>query len=327
MQKEDGATEAQRIAGALSGEIKEDIVSLVLSMRLAQAKRVTEDQISGLDAVRKLMRDKIINPIRRPELHFGLHRAPRGILLFGPPGTGKTTLAKWIASESGAEFFEVTPSVLISKFHGETETIVKALFRVAEHFAPSVVFIDEVDSLLGLRREKDDDSTIRMKNQLMQMMDGISSDDSRMVVIVGATNRPDMLDNAALRRLTKRVLVPLPDFESRLGQVRLLLRSHRRSLGSDGEVPIDGEGQQAIARMTEGWNCSDLKVLCAKAAEVSYDETVMEYGGIDKVPDRKAFRDLRMDDFTRAFEVTHSSAVSDVGNVDFSEWERTFGSG
>eukprot|EP01069_Polyplicarium_translucidae_P007850 Polyplicarium_translucidae@DN3158_c0_g1_i11.p4 len=122
-----------------------------------------------------------------------------------------------------------------------------------------------------------------MKNQLMQMMDGISSDDSRMVVIVRATNRPDMLDNAALRRLTKRVLVPLPDFESRLGQVRLLLRSHRRSLGSDGEVPIDGEGQQAIARMTEGWNCSDLKVLCAKAAEVSYDETVMEYGVIDKV--------------------------------------------
>lgn len=90
-------------------------------------------------------------------------------------------LAKWVATESGANFFEVTPSCLISKFYGETETIIRALFLVAEYYSPSVIFIDEVDSLLGKRREREDDSTIRMKNQLLQMMDGIRNNQAAMV--------------------------------------------------------------------------------------------------------------------------------------------------
>lgn len=90
-------------------------------------------------------------------------------------------IAKWIATESGANFFEVTPSCLISKFYGETETIIRGLFIVAEYYSPSVIFIDEVDSLLGKRRERDDDSSIRMKNQLLQMMDGIKSNQRAMV--------------------------------------------------------------------------------------------------------------------------------------------------
>eukprot|EP00917_Polyrhabdina_sp_WS-2016_P015767 GHVP01034198.1.p1 GENE.GHVP01034198.1~~GHVP01034198.1.p1 ORF type:complete len:393 (+),score=85.88 GHVP01034198.1:28-1206(+) len=157
-----GGDEAKQIVEILGGEIREDVVTTVLGMRL-EKQTVSEKEIVGLLNVKKLIRDKIINPVKRPDLHQGLHQAPRGILLFGPPGTGKTMLAKWMASESGTNFFEVTPSALIyfglivfsNFFKGDTETLVKTLFKVADVFAPSIIFIDEIDSLLGKRRDKE----------------------------------------------------------------------------------------------------------------------------------------------------------------------------
>lgn len=158
----------------ICGEISEMHVKQVLSMRL-ECRDVGEKDICGLDDVKQLIRNKIIAPIRRPDLHRGLYCASRGILFFGPPGTGKTTLAKWIAAESGATFFNVTASTVISKYHGETETLVRSLFLVAERLAPTVIFIDEIDGLIAKRRDKEEDTTLRMKNQLLQMMDGVAT--------------------------------------------------------------------------------------------------------------------------------------------------------
>eukprot|EP01071_Lankesteria_metandrocarpae_P001818 Lankesteria_metandrocarpae@DN1908_c0_g1_i1.p1 len=309
------------------GEIREDILSVVLSMRTAAGELIKAEDVVGLPEIKKLLRDKIINPIRRPDLHVGLHKAPKGILLFGPPGTGKTTLAKWIAAESGAQFFEVTASALISKFHGETETLIKALFKVAEIQSPAVLFFDEIDSLLSKRRDKEEDATIRMKNQLLQVMDGVASKADKTLVVVGATNRPDMLDDAALRRLTKRVLVPLPDLESRASQISNLLKKHH----SGNEQPISAEDCTKIAEMLEGWNGSDVKALCAKAADFSYDDTLALYGGIENIPSSTAFRPISVDDFLRATKVvrpTSNTAVSTDGReppIDYNWWAETFG--
>eukprot|EP00920_Eleutheroschizon_duboscqi_P018522 GHVT01044066.1.p1 GENE.GHVT01044066.1~~GHVT01044066.1.p1 ORF type:complete len:426 (+),score=45.37 GHVT01044066.1:3674-4951(+) len=301
----------------LEGDIREDILNWVLSMKLSKADRVEEKQIAGLQNVKKMIRDKIIYPIMRPDLHTGLHSAPRGILLFGPPGTGKTTLAKWIATASGGTFFEVTPASIISKYHGETETLVKALFKVAEVYSPSLIFIDEIDSLLGKRRDKEEDATIRMKNQMLQMMDGVSNDPTKMIVVVGATNRPDMLDEAAIRRLSKRVLVPLPDFEARKALTRNIL-----SMDAKG-CQLSEEEVNDISVRTEGWNGSDIKALCAKASEYSYDDTIEKFGGIQLVPDKFSFRPITHVDFQAACLQVHASSSSAA--IDYDEWAKQFG--
>ncbi|KAH8582916.1 katanin p60 fidgetin family with AAA ATpase [Cryptosporidium sp. chipmunk genotype I] len=313
--------EAERILASLGGKVKIEHIEWVLSIRTEPKNFISEKDVIGLESIKKMLRVKIINPIQRPDLHVGLHSAPRGILLFGPPGTGKTMLAKWIASECKASFYDVSPGSIMSKFYGETENIIKALFMISEYSSPSIIFIDEIDSIFSKRTSKDDDNSIRLKNQFLQMIDGVQSDLSKIVVVIGATNRPDMLDDAALRRLSKRVLVPLPDMECRLEQIKYILEKN-----TQGGCQITYDQLKSIATETHGWNGSDIKNLCIKAAEFSYDETIEKYNGIHNVPNREAFRPITIQDFNLSLKLVKPSYSSENDqNNHIIKWSNLFG--
>ncbi|KAK3928210.1 Fidgetin-like protein 1, partial [Frankliniella fusca] len=178
------------------------------------------NNIGGLEGVKASIKEAVILPMLRPDIFTGIRAAPKGILLYGPPGTGKTMIARCIAAEGQSNFFNVSASSLTSKWVGEGEKMVKALFLVARYalsifkaMQPSVIFIDEVDSLLSKRTEKENDAAKKIKTEFLVSMDGAATDSKDNVLVVAATNRPGDIDEAIRRRFVKRFLVPLPDIE------------------------------------------------------------------------------------------------------------------
>ena len=152
----------------------------------------------------------------------------------------KTLIGKAIATQTGATFFSISSSSLTSKWIGEGEASVKTLFAVANYYQPSVVFIDEIDSLLCQRSSEENEATRRIKTEFLVQLDGAGTASNAQVVIIGATNRPQELDDAARRRLVKRLYVPLPDRDSRLSMLKNLLKNNRNSMGaSDFDIVAD----------------------------------------------------------------------------------------
>lgn len=227
----------------------------------AEELGVTFDSIGALDKVKETLHEIVMLPLQRPELfrRGNLAKPTKGVLLFGPPGTGKTMLAKAVATEAGANFMNVSLSSVASKWFGEGEKFVKAVFSLARKIAPSVIFIDEVDSMLGKRGEKrtEHEATRKMKNEFMSAWDGLRTRDSERVLVLGATNRPFDLDDAVLRRLPRRLLVDLPDATNRAKILKIITREE--DLGSDVDL-------EALAALLHGYSGSDLRNLCIAAA-------------------------------------------------------------
>ncbi|RID75575.1 hypothetical protein BRARA_B02612 [Brassica rapa] len=227
---------------------------------------VSFDDIGALENVKDTLKELVMLPLQRPEL-FGkgqLTKPTKGILLFGPPGTGKTMLAKAVTTEAGANFINISMSSITSKWFGEGEKYVKAVFSLASKIAPSVIFVDEVDSMLGRRENPGEHEAMRkMKNEFMVNWDGLRTKDRERVLVLAATNRPFDLDEAVIRRLPRRLMVNLPDTTNRSKILSVILSKEEMAPDVDLE---------AIANMTDGYSGSDLKNLCVTAAHLPIRE-------------------------------------------------------
>lgn len=265
--------------------------------------------IAGLEFVKSQIEEVLILPRLHPELFASaLTRPARGLLLFGPPGTGKTLLAKWIATECGATFFNINAGSVLSKWVGEAEKTVKALFQLAIDRQPSVIFIDEIDSMLSKRRDADNESMRRVKNEFLTSMDGADTGAEDKVLLVGATNMPWELDTAALRRLPKRLFVPLPGRSARVSLLRQQLSKHNTAQSLKGA--LSAADLEAIVSRSEGFSGSDLTQLLREAAMGPIREAAAR-GGCRAGVSLGAPRDITMSDFEGALRRVRPSFSQD----------------
>jgi len=231
---------------------------------LVEIPRVRWSDIGGLEDIKTKLREAVEMPLKDPEAfaRMGI-RPPRGVLLYGPPGSGKTLLAKAVATESEANFISIKGPEVMSKWVGESEKAVRVIFKKAKQVAPCIVFLDELDAIAH-RRGIDSDSGVseRVVNQLLTSMDGLESMEG--VVVIGATNRPDMIDPALLRtgRYDRILLVPSPDKAARLE----ILKVHTR------EMPLEGVELEELAVELDGYTGADIEGLCREAAMIALRE-------------------------------------------------------
>ncbi|MCL4145603.1 UNVERIFIED_CONTAM: hypothetical protein GTU68_020102 [Idotea baltica] len=242
---------------ALKG-VDSRLAQIILDEVIDNSPAVGWDDIAGQEVAKRALQEIVILPAMRPELFTGLRAPARGLLLFGPPGNGKTLLARTVASESTATFLNISASTLTSRYVGEGEKLVKAMFSVARELQPSIIFLDEIDSLLSERRESEHEASRRLKTEFLVELDGVKSAPDDRVLVMGATNRPQELDDAALRRFTKRIYVSLPDAATRKSLLRMLAAKQKSALG---EAELD-----ELARLTEGYSGSDLTALAKDTA-------------------------------------------------------------
>jgi len=230
-----------------------------------EVPNVTWADIGGLDNVKSELRETVELPLSKPEVFKRLGiRAAKGFLLYGPPGVGKTLLAKAVANESNANFISVKGPEVLSKWVGESEKAVREIFKKAKQVAPTIVFLDEIDSIAPRRGSYGDSGvTERIVNQLLTSLDGIEV--LQGVVVLAATNRPDIIDPGLLRagRFDKIIYIPPPDAESRLK----ILQVHTKEMPLAKDVNL-----KEIAQKTDGYVGADLENLCREAGMVAYRE-------------------------------------------------------
>ena len=280
---------------------------------MTEKPKVNWEEVVGLDTAKKAVKEAIVYPVQRPDL-FPLGW-PRGILLFGPPGCGKTLLAAAVATEIDANFYSIDAASIMSKWLGEAEQNVAKLFGSARKSSiegkPAIVFVDELDSLMG-QHSNEVGGEVRVRNQFLKEMDGIVDKGKALhVYVIGATNKPWDLDWAFIRRFQKRILVPLADHATRLSMLKL----YSSNLQIDKDVDL-----HELARLSEGFSGSDIRDVC-QSAQLSLIGEFFESG---KAMDKEAKpRPLTMADFRQTFEERKPSVSLDMLSM-YNRWFEAF---
>ena len=280
---------------------------------VTEKPKISWGEVVGLDTAKKAVKEAIVYPVQRPDL-FPLGW-PRGILLFGPPGCGKTLLAAAVATEIDANFYSIDAASIMSKWLGEAEQNVSKLFGTARKSAiegkPAIVFVDELDSLMGAHTNEVG-GEIRVRNQFLKEMDGIVDKGKNLhVYVIGATNKPWDLDWAFIRRFQKRILVPLADHATRLSMLKL----YSSNLAIDSDVDL-----HELARLAEGFSGSDIRDVC-QSAQLKLIGEFFESG---KAMDKEAKpRLLTMADFRQILEERKPSVSLDMLSA-YSRWFEAF---
>lgn len=201
---------------------KKKLMNQIEGAIVMEKPNIKWSDVAGLHAAKEALKEAVILPIKFPHLFTGKRKPWKGILLFGPPGTGKSYLAKAVATEANnSTFFSVSSSHLVSKWLGESEKLVRNLFEMARDQKPSIIFIDEIDSLCSTRSDNENDATRRIKTEFLVQMQGVGND-TEGILVLGATNIPWVLDSAIRRRFEKRIYIPLPDEPARLHMFKVM---------------------------------------------------------------------------------------------------------
>ncbi|ALC47445.1 spas [Drosophila busckii] len=294
--------------------VEQKLVQLILDEIVEGGAKVEWSDIAGQDVAKQALQEMVILPSVRPELFTGLRAPAKGLLLFGPPGNGKTLLARAVATECSATFLNISAASLTSKYVGDGEKLVRALFAVARHMQPSIIFIDEVDSLLSERSSNEHEASRRLKTEFLVEFDGLPGNpDGDRIVVLAATNRPKELDDAALRRFTKRVYVTLPDAITR----ELLLNRLLQKQGS----PLDTAALARLASITDGYSGSDLTALAKDAALEPIRELNVEQV---KCLDISAMRPITEQDFHNSLKRIRRSVAPESLNS-YEKWAQEYG--
>merc|ERR1719244_1980108 len=265
-------TRKQRLAAAKQAELMLSRLGIQPDVKLNEHEMLIASQlvdpasvqvrfedIAGHGDLIQELRQTVILPIQKRELFVGsdLMMAPRGVLLHGPPGCGKTMCAKATAREAQARFINLDISSLTDKWYGESQKIAGAVFTLAKKIQPCIIFIDEIDSLLRVRSQQDHEATSMIKAQFLQLWDGLATDKDNTVVVMGATNRPRDVDSAILRRMPATFRLGLPDMRQRREIISAVLKLEKCD---------DSLDLLRLAKLTEGYSGSDLRELCRAAA-------------------------------------------------------------
>ena len=220
---------------------------------------VSWNDIAGLDGVIQELRDSVVFPVRHRDLfnQSKLWQAPKGVLLHGPPGCGKTLIAKATAKEAGMRFINLDVAMLTDKWYGESQKLASAVFSLAVKIQPCIIFIDEIDSFLRSRSSNDHEATAMMKTQFMMLWDGLSTNSQSTVIVMGATNRPNDLDKAIIRRMPAQFHIGLPNEEQRVQILKLILETEQ--IQNDVDL-------HRLGKLTNGFSGSDLREMCRNAS-------------------------------------------------------------